>query len=73
MWIRMEKISRTDCVKNDEVLRGVKEESNILDTVRKADWTGNVLLSNYVLKHVIEGKIAGTEEKKEEVSSYCVT
>jgi hypothetical protein len=35
MWIRMEKISLNDCVKNDEVLQRVKEENNIPDTIRK--------------------------------------
>ena len=30
-------ISRTDCVKNDEVLHKVQEESNILDTIRKTN------------------------------------
>ena len=49
----MEKISRKDCVKNEEVLHGVQEESNILDTIRKSNWIGNVLLCNWVLKHVI--------------------
>jgi hypothetical protein len=29
-WRRMEKISWTDCVRNVEVLLGVKEEMNIL-------------------------------------------
>ena len=32
-WGRMEKISCTDLLKNEEVLRRVKEENNILRTV----------------------------------------
>ena len=41
-WRRKEKISVTDHVKNEEVLHGVKEERNILHTVRwkKANWIG---------------------------------
>jgi hypothetical protein len=38
-WRRMEEISWTDRVRNEEVLRGVKEGRNIVHTVkrRKAD------------------------------------
>jgi hypothetical protein len=32
-WRRMEKISRTDCVRSEEVLQRVKEERNILQTI----------------------------------------
>ena len=48
----MEKISWTDLVKNEEVLLGVKEERNILDTIkpRKANWIGRILLRNFLLK-----------------------
>jgi hypothetical protein len=60
-WRRMEKISWTDRVRN-EVLHRVKEERNILRTIkrRKANWIGNILRRNCLLKHVIEGKIDGT-------------
>jgi hypothetical protein len=58
MWCcrRMEKISWTDRVRNEEVLRRVKEERNILHTVkrRKANWIGHILRRNCLLKHVIE-------------------
>jgi hypothetical protein len=33
-WRRMEKISWTDCVNNEAVLHRVKEERNILHTIR---------------------------------------
>ena len=33
-WRRMKKISWTDRVKNEEVLRRVKEETNILRTIK---------------------------------------
>ena len=33
----MEKISSTDCVRNEEVLHGVKKERNILHTINKTD------------------------------------
>jgi hypothetical protein len=45
-------------VKNAEILRRVKEERNILYTIksRKANWIGDILRRNCHLKHVIEGK-----------------
>jgi len=57
----MEKISWTGRVKNEEVLQGVKEERNILHTIkrRKDDWIGHILRRNCLVKHVIEGKIDG--------------
>jgi hypothetical protein len=46
-------------VENKEVLHRVKEERNILHTMkrRKANWIGHILRSNCLLKHVIQGKI----------------
>jgi hypothetical protein len=60
-WRRMEKISWTDHVKNEEVLHTVKEERNILHTIkrRKANCIGHMLHRNCLLKHIIEGKIEG--------------
>jgi hypothetical protein len=59
-WKRMEKISWTDRVRNEEVLHRVKER-NIVHTIkrRKANWIGDILRRNCVLKHVIEGNIEG--------------
>jgi hypothetical protein len=63
-WRRMEKISWTDRVRNEEVLERVKEERNILHTIkrRKADWVYHILRRNCLLKHVIVGKIEGRVE-----------
>jgi hypothetical protein len=63
----MEKISWTDHVENEEVLHSVKEERNILHTIkrRKANWIGHVLRRNCLLKHVIEGRIEGRMEVTE--------
>jgi hypothetical protein len=65
-WRRME-ISWTDCVRNEEVLHRVKEERNILHTIkrRKANWIGHILRRNCLLKHVIEGKLEGRIEMTE--------
>ena len=59
-WRRLCRISWTDRVRNEEVLHTVKEERNILRTVKKkkkAKCIGHVLRRNCLLKHVTEGKI----------------
>jgi hypothetical protein len=63
-WRRTEKISWTDRVRNEEVLHRVKEERNIVHTIkgRKANWIGDILHRNCLLKHVIEGKLEGRIE-----------
>jgi hypothetical protein len=63
-WRRMERISWTDRVRKEEVLRTVKEERNILHTIKrkKANWTGHILRRNCILNDVIEGKIEGRIE-----------
>jgi hypothetical protein len=60
----MEKISWTDRVRNEEVLHRVKEERNIVHTIKrgKAIWIGHILRRNCLLKHVIEGKLEGRIE-----------
>jgi hypothetical protein len=60
-WRRMEKIRWIDRVRNEEVLHRVKEERNILHTIkrRKANWLGHILRRNCLLKHVIEEKLEG--------------
>ena len=60
-WRRMEKISWTDHVRNEEVLPRVKEQRNILHTVKrqKANWIGHIVCRNCLVKHTIEGKTGG--------------
>jgi hypothetical protein len=60
-WRRMEKISWTDRVRNEEVLHRVKEERNIIHTVKRRNdnWFGHILRKNCHLKHFIEGKTEG--------------
>jgi hypothetical protein len=57
-------ISWTDRVRNEEVLYRMKEERNILCTIkrRKASWFHHVLCRNCLLKHVIERKVEGRIE-----------
>jgi hypothetical protein len=61
-WKRVEKISRNDRVKNEEVflVHRVKEERNILHVTkrRETNWTGHILRRKCLLKtHYMEGKI----------------
>ena len=60
-WRRMEKISWTDRVRNEDVLLRVKEQRNILHEIRKrkANWIGHILRRNCLLQRVTEGKIKG--------------
>jgi hypothetical protein len=62
----MERISWTDCVNNEVVLHRVKEERDILHTIRrrKANWIGHILCRNCLLGHIIEGKIRGTRRRR---------
>ena len=64
-WRRMEKISWTDHVRNEEVLVRVNEQRNILHEIRKrkANWIGHILRrKNCLLKQVVEVKIKGEME-----------
>ena len=76
-WRRMEHISWTDHVRNEEVFFRVKEQSYILHEIskRKANWIGHILRRNCLLQRVIEGKIKGgykrqEDEEKDEGSNW---
>jgi hypothetical protein len=63
-WRRMEKISWTNHVRNEDVLLRVNEQRNILHEISKqtANWIGRILGRNCLLQQVIEGKIKGQIE-----------
>jgi hypothetical protein len=63
-WRIMEEIRCIDCVRNEEVLHRVKDERNILHSIkrRKANLIDHILCRNCLLKHVIEGKLEGRIE-----------
>jgi hypothetical protein len=58
-WRKMEKICKTDQVRNEKVLLRVMEQRNILHEIskRKANWIGHILCRNCLLQQVIEGKM----------------
>jgi hypothetical protein len=51
-WRRMEKISWTNHVRNEEVLIRVNEQRNVLHEIRKrkANWIAHILRRNCLLK-----------------------
>jgi len=63
MWRRMEKISWTDKVTNEDVLKRVGEEKQIVSLVRnrKKKWVGHVLRGEGMLRDVIEGRMEGAK------------
>ena len=78
-WRRLEKISLTDRVRNEEVLLRVNEQKNILHEIRKrkANWICHILRRNCFLKQVIEGKLRERwkceEDEEEDVRNYWMT
>ena len=63
----MENISWTDCVRNVEVLHRVKEERNILHTIkrRKSHWIGHILHRNCLLKHILKERWQDRGDEKQ--------
>jgi len=61
-WRRLQEVSWTDRLRNEEELHGVEEERNIVKTKkkkRKANWIGRMLRRNCLLKQVTERKGEG--------------
>jgi hypothetical protein len=65
-WRRMEKISWTDHVSNEEVLHRGKDEWNIVQSsnIWKCNSIGHNLCRNCLLKHIIGGTIEGRIDVK---------
>jgi hypothetical protein len=61
-------------VRNEEVLHIVKEERNIVHTIkrRKATCIGHILRRNRLLTHVIEGKLEGRMEMTGRRGRRCI-
>ena len=57
------KISYTERVTNEEVLRRVGEERQLLNFIRnrKKNWIGHILRGDEIVKKVIEGRMEGNE------------
>ena len=64
IWRRMEKISWTRKITNEEVLERVGIDRQLINTLRKRkkNWRGRVLRGDGLLKEVIEGRMEGRED-----------
>jgi hypothetical protein len=60
-WRRIEKTSRTDRVRNEEVLHRAREDRNILHTIKriKANRIGHILRKNCLLKMLLKVRLEG--------------
>jgi hypothetical protein len=68
IWHYKNHLKTTMCKSdNEEVLHIIKEETNIVHKInrKKANWIDHMLLTNCLLKHVIEGKTEGRIEMTE--------
>ena len=65
LWRRMEKISYTERVTNEEVLRRVGEERQLLNLIRnrKKNRIGHILRGDGIVKEVIEGRMEGKRSR----------
>src|SRR5688572_21173200 len=61
IWRRMEKVSWTKHITNDEVLQMVDEKRSLITTIRERqkNWVGHVLRGDSLLKEIIEGRMVG--------------
>ncbi|XP_048006632.1 uncharacterized protein LOC125241959 [Leguminivora glycinivorella] len=71
-WRRMEKISWTEKVTNEEVLNRVKEKRCILRTVecRRGNMLGHLLRHDEFIKIIIEGKVEGRRKRGKPRRAY---
>jgi len=60
-WRRMEKISWTDHVRNEDVFLRVKEQRNILHEIRrrKANWIGHICVETAFYKGLLKERYKG--------------
>ena len=54
----MEKIVRTNSVRNEKVLHTAKKDRNILRAIKRknANWIGKILRRNCLIKHIFQRK-----------------
>lgn len=63
-WRKLEKINWTRRIRNEEVLRMIGEERQLLETIRsKRNWIGHVIRRECLLKGMIEGTVQGMSRR----------
>ena len=65
LWRRMEKISWTEKMTNEAVLKTVGEKQRMVEMIiqRKRNWIGHVVRGDGLLREVIEGKMDGKRSR----------
>ena len=61
IWRKIERITWTDHITNDEVLERVQENRQLINLIkeRQAKWIGHVMRSDTLLKDILEGRTKG--------------
>jgi len=64
IWRKIERIAWTDHITNDEVLERVQENRQLINLIkeRQAKWIGHVMISDTLLKDILEGKTKGKKQ-----------
>jgi len=65
IWRRMEKVSWTEHMTNEEVLQRVDEKRSLITTIRERqkNWIGHVLRGDSLLREIIEGRMEGKRRR----------
>ena len=73
-WRRIEKISRTDRERNEEILRSVKKERKNLNTIkiRKAEYIGYILRRNCLLQQLLKEIISDGKTRKKRGDNFTL-
>jgi uncharacterized protein (DUF2344 family) len=71
-WRRMDKITCTDHVENEDVWNWIKEERKMLHIKKtnKHNWIGNISRRNCLLRYVIEGKAERKRRKRHRTTGW---
>jgi hypothetical protein len=61
IWRRMEKVSWTEHVTNEDVLKRVEEKRSLMAALRERqkNWIGHILRGDSLLREIIEGRMEG--------------
>src|SRR6218665_2516824 len=61
IWRRMERISWTEHISNEEVLTLVGEERSLISTIiaRQRNWMGHLLRGDSLQREIMEGRMEG--------------
>ena len=61
IWRRMERISWTEHITNEEVMKKVEEKRYLMDIIRtrQKNWIGHILRGNSLQRKIMEGRMEG--------------